>query len=473
MNKKGLFIGGGAVALVALIVTLIFIFTGGEEAYRSIKVFEIDGSCKVERDGDTLDAFKNMALSSGDTLTVGDGSFTRLKLDDDKYVYLEANTKIKLTATGTANDSKTMVYIEHGSMLTEVKKKLSATSSYDIVTPNTTMSIRGTKTLTEVIKDVLGKIKTSAAVIEGHVKFATVQKDKNGKTKFVTNDLSVGQGLAIQTEEKDLVSDEDMKSFAETGATTDGTKVEETSHEELGSELGAATFSDDFLNNAADVLVRSAEEDKAEEKNGTNSTTGSDTNSGNGEGSDDSPKEGSTGTDTGVASTGVTEGTSGDAGASGLAALAVLNDMKDNGAAEVPADVSNYVEYVSSTYYSGNPAPVTSTPEPASDPVTTSQNETGTEEGVANGTDINTEDNNGEDGVTVGEESETEEERLAREEAERLEKEEAERKEKEEQEKKEREEAEKAEKERLEKEGSRASRERGAGKEGTRSSRKS
>ncbi len=448
MNKKGLIIGSSAVALVAVIIVLILIFSGGGDAYRSIKVFEIDGSCKVERGGDSLDAFKNMALSSGDSLTVGDGSFARLKLDDDKYVYLEANTKIKLTATGTANDSKTMVYIEHGSMLTEVKKKLSATSSYDIVTPNTTMSIRGTKTLTEVIKDVLGKIKTSAAVIEGHVKFATVQKDKNGKTKFVTNDLSVGQGLAVQTEEKDLVSDEDMKSFAETGATTDGTKVEETSHEELGSELGAATFSDDFLNNAADVLVRSAEEDKAEEKNGT----GSDTNSGNGEGSDDSPKEGSTGTDTGVASTGVTEGTSGDAGASGLAALAVLNDMKDNGAAEVPADVSNYVEYVSSTYYSGNPAPVTSTPEPASDPVTTSQNETGTEEGVANGTDSNSEDNNGEDGVTVGEESETEEERLAREEAERLEKEEAERLEKEEQEKKEREEAEKVEKERLEKE---------------------
>ena len=51
MNKKALIIGGGAVALVAIIVALIFIFVGGEDAYRSIKVFEIDGSCKVERDG--------------------------------------------------------------------------------------------------------------------------------------------------------------------------------------------------------------------------------------------------------------------------------------------------------------------------------------------------------------------------------------------------------------------------------------
>ncbi|MBR5369364.1 MAG: FecR domain-containing protein [Lachnospiraceae bacterium] len=197
MKKKALIIGGGAVALVAVIVALILIFTGGENAYRSIKVFEIDGSCKVERDGDTLDAFKNMALSSGDTFTVGDGSFARLKLDDDKYVYLEANTKINLTATGTANDSKTMVYIERGSMLTEVKKKLSATSSYDIVTPNTTMSIRGTKTLTEVYEDVLGAIKTSAAVVEGQVKFSTIQKDKTGKAVIVSTDLSVGQGFGV------------------------------------------------------------------------------------------------------------------------------------------------------------------------------------------------------------------------------------------------------------------------------------
>ena len=182
MNKKLLIIVGGIAAVAALIITLIFVFSG-EDSYRSIKVFEIDGSCKgrVERGGDSLDAFKNMALSSGDSLTVGDGSFARLKLDDDKYVYLEANTKINLTATGTANDSKTMVYIERGSMLTEVKKKLSATSSYDIVTPNTTMSIRGTKTLTEVYEDVLGAIKTSAAVVEGQVSFRTVQKDSTGK----------------------------------------------------------------------------------------------------------------------------------------------------------------------------------------------------------------------------------------------------------------------------------------------------
>ncbi|MBQ6090207.1 MAG: FecR domain-containing protein [Lachnospiraceae bacterium] len=261
MNKKLLAIIGGVVALIAIIVACIFIFVGGEDSYRSIKVFEIDGLCTVDRDGDTLDAFKNMSLSSGDSFTVGEGSFARLKLDDDKYVYLEANTKINLTATGTANDSKTMVYIERGSMLTEVKKKLSATSSYDIVTPNTTMSIRGTKTLTEVYEDVLGAIKTNAAVVEGQVSFKTIQKDSTGKAVIVTTDLSVGQGLGVTTDSKDLLSQEDVKHIADDGKTVDGQTAEETTHEELGTTLETPAFSEDFLTNIVAVLARSREED--------------------------------------------------------------------------------------------------------------------------------------------------------------------------------------------------------------------
>ncbi len=144
MKKKAYLIGGGILAVIAAVVTLIFVFSGGKDEYRSIKVFEVDGKCTVLRDGDTIDAFKNMALSSGDTFEVPAEGFARLKLDEDKFVFLDASTKIELYASGNEKDSKTRVFIERGSMLTEVKRKLSATSSYDIVTPNTTMSIRGT-----------------------------------------------------------------------------------------------------------------------------------------------------------------------------------------------------------------------------------------------------------------------------------------------------------------------------------------
>ncbi len=266
MNKKALIFGGGAIAIVAIVVALIFIFTGGEDAYRSIKVFEIDGSCKVDRGGDSLDAFKNMALSSGDSLTVGEGSFARLKLDDDKYVYLEANTKINLTATGTANDSKTMVYIERGSMLTEVKKKLSATSSYDIVTPNTTMSIRGTKTLTQVLEDaVTGHVQTSNAVLEGQVKIKAVKVKADGTVVSVEKDLGAGEGNAFSSNKEELVSQEEMKSIADTGASVNGIKVEIVSEEDADVVFDVATFEASFLENVKNILVADAQAETGEE----------------------------------------------------------------------------------------------------------------------------------------------------------------------------------------------------------------
>ncbi|MCR5520354.1 MAG: FecR domain-containing protein, partial [Lachnospiraceae bacterium] len=205
MNKKTILIGGSALAIIAIVIALFFIISGGEEEYRSIKVFEINGMCNVERGTDTLKAFKDMSLNSGDRFVVADDGFARLKLDNDKFVYLEAGTRIELYATGTENDSKTRVYIERGSMMTEVKRKLSATSTYDIVTPNTTMSIRGTKTLTQVIEDaVTGHVETSNAVLEGQVKIKAVKVKADGTVVSVEKDLGAGEGNAFSSTKEEL-----------------------------------------------------------------------------------------------------------------------------------------------------------------------------------------------------------------------------------------------------------------------------
>ena len=153
MKKKILLFGGiGAAAVTGLIVLMIVLFSGKTEKYRSIILFEVKGLVSVSRDGTQQDAYVNMKLRSGDGVSVAEGSFARLKLDNDKYVYLEENTIISLQASGTAADSRTIIYIEQGRMLTEIQSKLSSQSSYDIVTPNTTMAIRGTVTATSVYK---------------------------------------------------------------------------------------------------------------------------------------------------------------------------------------------------------------------------------------------------------------------------------------------------------------------------------
>ncbi len=151
MKKWAIFGGAGAGVVVAAVV-LVLLLTGKGKAYRSIIVVEVEGKVSVSRDGNNYDAYPQMKLRSGDGLSVPAGGFARLKLDGDKYVYLEENTVISLQAAGTAANSKTIIYIEQGNMLTEIQSKLSSKSSYDVVTPNTTMAIRGTVTQTIVWK---------------------------------------------------------------------------------------------------------------------------------------------------------------------------------------------------------------------------------------------------------------------------------------------------------------------------------
>ena len=254
--KKWFFIIGGIIAAIAIAAAVILIFVVGRNDCRSIKVFEVGGDVRVERGQDKLDAFENMSLTSGDVLEVPDEGFVRLKLDDDKYVYLEAGTRIELTATGDEKNSKTRVFVERGSMLTEVRKKLTATSSYDIVTPNTCLSIRGTKTMTEVVEDAAtGDIRTNSAVIEGKVKLTAVKVAPDGKVVTVEKSLGEGESNSFSTAKAELVSEDEMKSIVDYGETLDGKKVEVLSEEEAGISFDAADFRGAFLENLKKFLT--------------------------------------------------------------------------------------------------------------------------------------------------------------------------------------------------------------------------
>ena len=253
--KKWIWIICGIVATIGIAAALILIFVVGRNDYRSIKVFEIGGDVRVEREKDRLDAFENMSLKSGDILEVPDGGFVRLKLDDDKYVYLEAGTRIELYATGDEKNSKTRVFVERGSMLTEVRKKLTAKSSYDIVTPNTCLSIRGTKTMTEVIEDTAtGDIKTNSAVIEGKVKLMAFRVDSDGKVVSAEKSLGEGESNSVSTAKDELVSKEEMESIVDFGETLKGEKVESLSEEEAGIRFDEADFKAAFLENLKKYL---------------------------------------------------------------------------------------------------------------------------------------------------------------------------------------------------------------------------
>lgn len=176
-KNKGIVVAVVAVLLIVAVVAAILIFTKKKEAYRIIKVYEVEGEAFVNRDGvDDLEPYANMVLESGDTVRVDTGTMT-LKLDEDKYIYLEQGTEICLVAEGTDSDSKTTIELKKGAITNEIQNKLSADSSYEVNTPNATMAVRGTIFRVEITYDESGVCYTKVSTLEGKVASRLVYAD--------------------------------------------------------------------------------------------------------------------------------------------------------------------------------------------------------------------------------------------------------------------------------------------------------
>lgn len=130
-----------ALAMVGIIVAVV---KEKKEEYRIIKIYELDGEATVSRkDIGDMDAYSDMVLESGDTIVMKSGTMT-LRLDDDKFVYVEPDTEFQLEATGNGSDSKTSIKLTYGAITNEIQNPLSSKSSYEVNTPNSNMAVRGT-----------------------------------------------------------------------------------------------------------------------------------------------------------------------------------------------------------------------------------------------------------------------------------------------------------------------------------------
>lgn len=147
MQKKiNAVVVAAAVVVIAVVVAILALTLGRrEETYRSIKIIELGGGVTIDREGvGILEASNNMNLISGDSIQTERDAYAVLQLDSDKYVMLAESGRMTVVAEGDEANSKTAIQLEAGSVLNEIQNPLSAGSSYDVVTPNATMSVRGT-----------------------------------------------------------------------------------------------------------------------------------------------------------------------------------------------------------------------------------------------------------------------------------------------------------------------------------------
>lgn len=144
-KSKLYIVAAAAAAVVILTLTAILLMRGGEKTYRSIRIVELDGGVTIDREGvGSLDASVNMNLISGDKVHTASGAYVVLRLDEDKYVMLGEQGAMQVEADGDKDGGRTSIRLESGSVLNEIQNPLGQNDAYEIVTPNATMSVRGT-----------------------------------------------------------------------------------------------------------------------------------------------------------------------------------------------------------------------------------------------------------------------------------------------------------------------------------------
>lgn len=139
------------VLVIAAVVIILLMLNSKKDSYRNISVSEIFGNVIAENSGKEYKAYKNMRLADGYALTTDRDSYSRMTLDDDKYVKLEEQSRVLFKSTGSDKSRRTTLELERGALVTEITKPLAADEDYVINTPNAVLAVRGTYYRVEVL----------------------------------------------------------------------------------------------------------------------------------------------------------------------------------------------------------------------------------------------------------------------------------------------------------------------------------
>lgn len=191
-TKLGIFTAA-ATATALIGAGVLIVVNLKPEDYRSISAFEVDGSSTVARDNKNFDIYKGMMLQSGDQVNVSKDGYLRLLLDEDKYITLEPDTTILLNASGNSADSNTQIVLTKGAITNEIQNKLSSNSVYEVTTPISTMSVRGTTYYISLNKDENGYYRITLVVFEGSIATSLIMPDGT-----VSEDVIINAGIQAE-----------------------------------------------------------------------------------------------------------------------------------------------------------------------------------------------------------------------------------------------------------------------------------
>ena len=195
-TMKGKIIAGIAtVAVIGAVAAVVVVMNSG---YRTIAVEELNGITRILNQGGTNDAYVGLHLKSGDDVTVTSESDMTLSMDTDKYMFAKENTHFWVEAKGKQSETRTKVHLDEGSTLCRIDNKLTSKESFDVETPNATMSVRGTVYRVSCYKGTSGDTYTVVDVLEGEV--FVQAKMENGESTEESRLLPAGKRAIIRSD---------------------------------------------------------------------------------------------------------------------------------------------------------------------------------------------------------------------------------------------------------------------------------
>ena len=187
----------GIVLVVGIVGGVLFYQSKG---YRSIAVDELKGDVRAVGDKKDGSLFVGEHLYDGDFVSVANDSSLTLVADTNKYLYADENTSFKIEYASEMSKSKIKIHMESGSTLSVLNEKLADGEIYEVDTPNSTMSVRGTSFRVTVYKAsdgfdyMLTEVKTGTVVVK--------LKDPEGKFTGEEHAFDAGEsGLTRGNEE--------------------------------------------------------------------------------------------------------------------------------------------------------------------------------------------------------------------------------------------------------------------------------
>lgn len=195
------------IVIIALIIFILFAPNPAEASDESYAQLLIEyGTVQVEHgDGIWTIAENGLLLYQSDSIKTGDNTSASVVLFKSSIIRLDSNTEITLFEIIAEEENKVTINQNSGRTWNTVRK-ISGIDNYEVQTPTTVASVRGTS-FTVIVSDLTGE--TSYGVINGSLNVSSKKNDT------IIDTINLKENESVNVDPKDIFKPLEKESLEE------------------------------------------------------------------------------------------------------------------------------------------------------------------------------------------------------------------------------------------------------------------